>query len=266
MAFDNLYADAKAALIGTFGSGVSTLTLLPLTGEFVKRQVDLQRPRKDFLIDTFNPKLLLNLYRLSGRAMLHCVMRSFTSLGVSNVLLQRSQGEESAATRGFVSGAYAGVSQAILTTWFSHSLIAGLSNRERLPFRTIISSPTLLNRVYLTSLVKNVADQGIALMITQILKQCLSKKELLNPGPMLSFVSGGVGALIATALCMPLIAMETNVLSNPRKPLKQWFYESGYDKNPRLFWRGSDLRMFRSSIGLAMGLSITDWINKKVSG
>jgi hypothetical protein len=261
---DFLCKDIKAAIIGTLGSGIGAFLLLPLTSEFVKKQVDLKRTRKDFIRDVSNAKAMLSLYKLSGRAVTHALTRSFTFLGVGNIVLRRMQKEDSAAKRGLYAGLCAGASQAILTTWFSHSVIAGLSNQPRMRFRNIVCDFHLLRRLYSVAMVKNAVDQGVALMVAQVIRQYLSEEDILESGSARSFASGATGASVATLFSMPLVSAETNALSNPRRPLREWVCEVALKADPRLFWRGAGVRLIRASLGLGIGLTVTDWMNEKL--
>ena len=268
MKSNNNKNDAKAGLIGTVGSSIGSFCVLPLTRRFVRMQTNLysSKPFKAAFTDLLNDRAQKELRRVSGKSIFHSVTRSFTSLGIINIVLQRMKSEPSPAKRGWCAGSLAGLTQAVLTTWFSHSVIAGLSGQPQVPFTNIIKKQSICRRVYSIAILKNSMDQGLALMFSQMVKHYLLDEKLLSRGPLLSLTSGAVGAALSTMINMPLIATETNILSQPKRSLGDWVSQAHLRRDPRLLWRGCGIRIVRSSASLGIGLVVTDWMNNRLLG
>ena len=258
--------DLKAGAIGTLSSSISAFIVLPLTREVVIRQTDLRTKRSlnEFFHDGFNKKTMSRLSKVSGKAIRHSIARSFTSIGVMNIMLQRMKHESSAAKKGLLAGLCSGFSQALTTTWFSHSVIAGLSGQPQLRPRDMLCNPPVFRRVYSIAIIKNSIDQGLALMLSQTIKHYLLRKDVTNSEATLSLISGAIGAATSTILSMPLIAAETNVLSQPGRPLNEWISQVRLRNDLWLPWRGCGFRVVRASASLGVGLAAVDVINKSL--
>ena len=259
--YKGIRSAVQAALNGTVGSAIAGVFLLPLTSACIRRQQEWSRTRQDFIRDLMDPKVLSKLYRLSGKAVVHSVTRSFASLGVGNSVLQGMSEEASPTKKGLIAGLCAGVSQALLTTWFSHVVIAGISNQPQLSLRSMVSQGPVLRRVYSIALIKNALDLGLAFPCSQIVKAYLLEKEFPDSAMGCSFLSGIIGASAASLCCMPLVSAETNVLSKPCRPFRQWLSQVASKKDVRVLFRGCGIRLVRSSLALGIGLAVTDRMN-----
>ena len=260
-----LQRDTRAALVGTFASAMGAFAVLPLTNELINKQTDLARTRADAIEAAVNPKTASKLGRAIPRTLFHAGLRSLTTLGVANVVLQRMKDEPSQAKRGFVAGVSAGLSQAILTTPISHSLFRMLVEKQGLALRSVVRHRRLWGRMYGIALVKNTVDQGLALMFAYSTKQYILEEKWLNPGPAHSFVSGVSGAVLASLFSMPLVNAESNTLVYPWRRLRQWQKTVAAQKDFRLYWRGGVLRTTRVMVSLGVGLAVKDAVEESFS-